>query len=81
MGSSRDVVVFSLRKACLPNGTAAEVLATHDGEIVMPEWDEELMMDDARRVRTAALAVAQGCRVHIQDLGHLVQYVADMLEA
>ncbi len=73
MASSRDVMVFSLRKA-------AEALEVADGEVVMPEWDEDVLTHETRGVRIAAQAIAQGCRVHLQDIGYLVRYIADMLE-
>jgi hypothetical protein len=73
VASSRDMAVFTLRKA-------AELLAKGDFEVVMPEWDEEALTDEERGARTAALAIANGGQVEIQDLGHLAQYIADMLE-
>ena len=73
MASSRDMVMFTLRKA-------AEVMANGDLEVVMPKVDGKVISEEQRGARTAALAIAQGCRVHIQDLGLLVQHIANVLD-
>ncbi len=73
MASSRDKVVFTLRKA-------AGLMANGDLEVVMPKVDGKVISDEERGARTAALAIAQGCRVHIQDLAFLVRHISDVLE-
>ncbi len=73
MVPARDKVVFTLRKA-------AEAMANGDLEVVMPKVDGKVISDVERGARTAALATAQGCRVHIQDLAFLVRHIADVLD-
>jgi len=77
MVSSRDVVVFTLRKA-------ADVLDTHDGMLRLPGWEED---DDAAALREVARAIAGdnvdpdiGTDVPMKAVGELVRYLADMLE-
>ena len=83
MASSRDIVVFSLRKA-------AEVLETHDGWLRLPGWEDE---KDAVALRAVARAIAgdspasggqvdpdTGTDVPLASVGELVGYLADMIE-
>jgi hypothetical protein len=74
MPSVRSEIVFCLRKA------AEKMEPCGDFEVVMPAGDEEDLTEAERGARTAALAIANGGRVEIQDLGRLAQYIADMLE-
>jgi len=75
--SSRDIVVFSLRKA-------ADVLQTHEGWLRLPGWESE---DEAVALRAVARAIAGdgvdpdvGTDVPMGSVGELVRYLADMLE-
>ena len=77
MASSRDIVVFSLRKA-------AEVLETHEGWLRLPGWESD---DEAVALRAAARAIAgdgvdpdRGTDVPLASVGELVGYLADMIE-
>mgnify|MGYP000032264186 CR=1 FL=1 len=77
MVSSRDMVVFTLRKA-------ADVLETHDGTLRLPGWERD---DDAAELREVARAIAgdgvdpyEGVDVPMKAVGELVRYLADMLE-
>jgi len=77
VASSRDIVVFSLRKA-------AEVLETHEGWLRLPGWESD---EEAAGLRAVARAVAGdgvdpdvGTDVPMGSVGELVGYLADMLE-
>ncbi len=77
VASSRDIVVFSLRKA-------ADALETHDGWLRLPGWEDD---DEAVALRAVARAIAGdgvdpdvGTDVAMSSVGELVQYLADMLE-
>ena len=77
MASSRDIVVFSLRKA-------AEVLEQHDGWLRLPGWESD---DEAAALRAVARAIAGdgvdpdvGTDVPLASVGELVGYLADMIE-
>ena len=77
MASSRDIVVFSLRKA-------ANVLETHEGWLRLPGWESD---EEAAGVRAVARAIAGdgvdpdvGTDVPMGSVGELVRYLADMLE-
>jgi len=77
MASSRDVAVFSLRKA-------AEALGSCDWKRHLPGWEEE---NEAVALRAAARAIAGdgtgpdvGTDVPMSSVGELVRYVADVLE-
>jgi len=77
MVGSRDMVVFTLRKA-------ADVLETHDGMLRLPGWERD---DDAAELREVARAIAGdgvdpdiGTDVPMKAVGELVRYLADMLE-
>jgi len=66
---------------------ASETLEAADGEVIMPGWDEQVISHRERGIRIAAEAIRargktcdEGTRVHMQDLGYLVRYIADMLE-
>ena len=78
--ATRDRAVELLRRA-------AGMMETAEGEVILPGWDEDILEDDARRVRIAAEAIrAHGkgpdeyTRVQARDLGGLVRYLANMLE-
>ena len=83
MVGSRDKVVFSLRKA-------ARLLAAADMEVVMVDLADDPFpparqnvnapTSEEARIRTAALAILEGNRVAVADLGLLVAYIADRLE-
>jgi hypothetical protein len=77
VASSRDIVVFSLRKA-------ADVLDTHEGWLRLPGWESD---EEAAGLRAVAKAVAGdgvdpdvGTDVPMGSVGELVRYLADMLE-
>ena len=77
MASSRDIVVFSLRKA-------ADVLETHEGWLRLPGWESD---EEAAGLRAVASAIAGdgvdpggGTDVPMGSVGELVRYLADMLE-
>ncbi len=77
MASSRDMVVFTLRKA-------AEVLEQHDGWLRLPGWESD---DEAAALRAVARAIAsdgvdpeRGTDVPLASVGELVRYLADMIE-
>ena len=79
-GETRTQVMEMLRRA-------SRVLEADEAEVIMPGWDEQCLGHRERGIRIAALAIAaegkspdDGTRVHLQDLGFLVRYVADMLE-
>lgn len=77
MASSRDIVVFSLRKA-------AEVLETHEGWLRLPGWEDD---KEAVALRAVARAIAgdgvdpdKGTDVPLSTVGEVVRYLADMIE-
>ncbi len=77
MASSRDIVVFSLRKA-------AEVLESCDFDLHLPGWEDE---KDAAALRAVARAIAsdgvdpeRGTDVPLASVGELIGYLADMVE-
>jgi len=77
MASSRDVVLFSLRKA-------ADVLADCEGWLRLPGWENN---DEAVALRAVARAIAGdgvdpdvGTDVPLSTVSELVRYLADMLE-
>ena len=77
MASSRDIVVFSLRKA-------AEVLADCEGWLRLPGWEDD---KEAAALRAVARAIAGdgvdpdvGTDVPLSTVGELVRYLADMIE-
>ena len=77
MASSRDIVVFTLRKA-------ADVLETHEGWLRLPGWEDD---DEAVALRAVARAIAGdgvapdvGTDVPMSSVGELVRYLADIIE-
>jgi len=77
VASSRDIVVFSLRKA-------AEVLETHEGWLRLPGWEDD---KEAVALRAVARAIAgdgvdpdKGTDVPLSTVGEVVRYLADMIE-
>ncbi|MCK4283689.1 MAG: hypothetical protein KAX44_05180 [Candidatus Brocadiae bacterium] len=77
MASSRDIVVFTLRKA-------ADVLEAHEGWLRLPGWEDD---DEAVALRAVARAIAGdgvdpdvGTDVPMSSVSELVQYLADILE-
>ena len=77
MASSRDIVVFSLRKA-------ADVLEAHEGWLRLPGWESD---EQAAALRAVARAIAGdgvdpdvGTDVPLSTVGEVVRYLADMLE-
>jgi hypothetical protein len=77
VASSRDMTVFSLRKA-------AEVLADCEGWLRLPGWESD---DEAVALRAVARAIAGdgvdpdvGTDVPLSTVGEVVRYLADMIE-
>jgi len=77
VASSRDMVVFSLRKA-------ADLLADCEGWLRLPGWESD---EEAAGLRAVARVIAgdgvdpnRGTDVPLASVGELVRYLADMIE-